>query len=151
MNAKLTRKKSKKDHNCFDHFHHCHVVSFWNALLKVVSFDASTTVDEFQCRLNQDTGMRKTGLSGFSLYTDDPTGRELEHCLQGSIKVHLLFRWWFFSRKDLLYCLTLNTNLSLSHDRQICDIISKWEQASKEQHTGKSENTRTVRLTYKNR
>uniref|UniRef100_A0A3B4ZV35 Pleckstrin homology, MyTH4 and FERM domain containing H2 n=1 Tax=Stegastes partitus TaxID=144197 RepID=A0A3B4ZV35_9TELE len=94
-------------------------VHFLNNTYQVVSFDASTTVDEFQCRLNQDTSMRKTGLSGFSLYTDDPTGRELEHCLQGGIK--------------------------------ICDIISKWEQASKEQHTGKSENTRTVRLTYKNR
>uniref|UniRef100_A0AAQ5YG43 Pleckstrin homology domain containing, family H (with MyTH4 domain) member 2 n=1 Tax=Amphiprion ocellaris TaxID=80972 RepID=A0AAQ5YG43_AMPOC len=94
-------------------------VHFLNNTYQVVSFDASTTVDEFQCRLNQDTGMRKTGLSGFSLYTDDPTGRELEHCLQGGIK--------------------------------ICDIISKWEQSSKEQHTGKSENTRTVRLTYKNR
>ncbi|XP_077352285.1 pleckstrin homology domain-containing family H member 2 isoform X2 [Festucalex cinctus] len=95
-------------------------VHFLNNTYQVVSFDASTTVDEFQCRLNQDTGMRKTGMSGFSVYTDDPTGRELEHCLhQGSIK--------------------------------ICDIISKWEQASKDQHTGKSENTRTVRLTYKNR
>ncbi|KAK1905451.1 Pleckstrin like domain containing family H member 2 [Dissostichus eleginoides] len=94
-------------------------VHFLNNTYQVVSFDASTTVDEFQCRLNQDTGIRKTGLSGFSLFTDDPTGRELEHCLQGAIK--------------------------------ICDIISKWEQASKEQHTGKSENTRTVRLTYKNR
>ncbi|XP_074503019.1 pleckstrin homology domain-containing family H member 2 isoform X2 [Sebastes fasciatus] len=94
-------------------------VHFLNNTYQVVSFDASTTVDEFQCRLNQDTGIRKTGLSGFSLYTDDPTGRELEHCLQGGIKV--------------------------------CDIISKWEQASKEMHTGKSENTRTVRLTYKNR
>uniref|UniRef100_A0A8C9XTM0 Pleckstrin homology, MyTH4 and FERM domain containing H2 n=1 Tax=Sander lucioperca TaxID=283035 RepID=A0A8C9XTM0_SANLU len=94
-------------------------VHFLNNTYQVVSFDASTTVDEFQCRLNQDTGIRKTGLSGFSLYTDDPTGRELEHCLQGGIK--------------------------------ICDIISKWEQASKEQHTGKSESTRTVRLTYKNR
>ncbi|KAI3362950.1 hypothetical protein L3Q82_011620, partial [Scortum barcoo] len=94
-------------------------VHFLNNTYQVVSFDASTTVDEFQCRLNQDTCMRKTGLSGFSLYTDDPTGRELEHCLQGGIK--------------------------------ICDIISKWEQASKEQHTGKSENTRTIRLTYKNR
>ncbi|XP_072247559.1 pleckstrin homology domain-containing family H member 2 [Leuresthes tenuis] len=94
-------------------------VHFLNNTYQVVSFDASTTVDEFQCRLNQDTGVRKTGLSGFSLYTDDPTGRELEHCLQGGIK--------------------------------ICDIISKWEQASKEQHSGKSENTRTVRLTYKNR
>ncbi|XP_049927890.1 pleckstrin homology domain-containing family H member 2 [Epinephelus moara] len=94
-------------------------VHFLNNTYQVVSFDASTTVDEFQCRLNQDTGIRKTGLSGFSLYTDDPTGRELEHCLQGGIK--------------------------------ICDIIAKWEQASKEQHTGKSENTRSVRLTYKNR
>ncbi|XP_077960053.1 pleckstrin homology domain-containing family H member 2 isoform X2 [Gasterosteus aculeatus] len=94
-------------------------VHFLNNTYQVVSFDASTTVDEFQCRLNQDSGIRKTGLSCFSLYTDDPTGRELEHCLQGGIK--------------------------------ICDIISKWEQASKEQHTGKSENTRTVRLTYKNR
>ncbi|XP_034537477.1 pleckstrin homology domain-containing family H member 2 [Notolabrus celidotus] len=94
-------------------------VHFLNSTYQVVSFDASTTVDEFQSRLNQDSSMRKTGLSGFSLYTDDPTGRELEHCLQGGVK--------------------------------ICDIISKWEQASKEQHTGKSENTRTVRLTYKNR
>ncbi|XP_029031270.1 pleckstrin homology domain-containing family H member 2 [Betta splendens] len=94
-------------------------VHFLNNTYQVVSFDASTTVDEFQCRLNQDTGMRKTGLSGFSLYSDDPTGRELEHCLQGGIK--------------------------------ICDIISKWEQACKEQHTGKCENTRTVRLTYKSR
>ncbi|XP_059179825.1 pleckstrin homology domain-containing family H member 2 [Centropristis striata] len=94
-------------------------VHFLNNTYQVVSFDASTTVDEFQCRLNQDTGIRKTGQSGFSFYTDDPTGRELEHCLQGGIK--------------------------------ICDIISKWEQASKELHTGKSENTRTVRLTYKNR
>lgn len=94
-------------------------VHFLNNTYQVVSFDASTTVDEFQSRLNQDLGIRKTGLSGFSLYTDDPTGRDLEHCLQGTIK--------------------------------ICDIISKWEQASKEQNTGKSENTRTVRLTYKNR
>uniref|UniRef100_A0A3Q0S9G6 Pleckstrin homology, MyTH4 and FERM domain containing H2 n=1 Tax=Amphilophus citrinellus TaxID=61819 RepID=A0A3Q0S9G6_AMPCI len=93
-------------------------VHFLNSTYQVVSFDASTTVDEFQCRLNQDTGTRKTGLSGFSLYTDDPTGRSLEHCLQGGLK--------------------------------ICDIISKWEQASKD-HTGKSENTRTVRLTYRNR
>lgn len=55
---------------------------------QVVSFDASTTVDEFQYRLNQDAGTRTTGLPGFSLYTDDPTGRDLEHCLQGDIKVH---------------------------------------------------------------
>ncbi|XP_048061581.1 LOW QUALITY PROTEIN: pleckstrin homology domain-containing family H member 2 [Megalobrama amblycephala] len=94
-------------------------VHFLNNTYQVVGFDASTTVEEFQSRLNQDTGMRKTGQSGFSLYSDDPTGKDLEHCLQANLK--------------------------------ICDIIAKWEQASKEQHTGKSENARTVKLTYKNR
>lgn len=63
--------------------------------------------------------MRKPAQSGFALFTDDPSGRDLEHCLQGNIK--------------------------------ICDIISKWEQASKEQQPGKCEGSRTVRLTYKNR
>ncbi|KAG5831318.1 hypothetical protein ANANG_G00302510 [Anguilla anguilla] len=94
-------------------------VHFLNNTYQVVGFDASTTVDEFLGRLNQDTGMRKTGQTGFTLYTDDPSGRDLEHSLQGSIK--------------------------------ICDIISKWEQASKVQQTGKSESTRTIRFTYKNR
>nr|XP_023660152.1 pleckstrin homology domain-containing family H member 2 isoform X1 [Paramormyrops kingsleyae]XP_023660153.1 pleckstrin homology domain-containing family H member 2 isoform X1 [Paramormyrops kingsleyae] len=94
-------------------------VHFLNNTYQVVGFDASTTVEEFLGRLNQETGMRKTVQSGFALYTDDPSGQDLEHSLQGNIK--------------------------------ICDIISKWEQASKEQHTGKSEGTRTVRFTYKNR
>ncbi|XP_058238898.1 pleckstrin homology domain-containing family H member 2 isoform X1 [Hemibagrus wyckioides] len=94
-------------------------VHFLNNTYQVVGFDASTTVEEFQNRLNHDTGMRKTGQSGFSLYSDDPTGQNLEHCLEGSL--------------------------------MICDIIAKWEQACKELHTGKSENTRTVKLTYKNR
>ncbi|KAK3554792.1 hypothetical protein QTP70_033487, partial [Hemibagrus guttatus] len=94
-------------------------VHFLNNTYQVVGFDASTTVEEFQNRLNHDTGMRKTGQSGFSLYSDDPAGQNLEHCLEGSL--------------------------------MICDIIAKWEQACKELHTGKSENTRTVKLTYKNR
>ncbi|XP_036080155.1 pleckstrin homology domain-containing family H member 2 isoform X3 [Rousettus aegyptiacus] len=94
-------------------------VHFMNGIYQVVGFDASTTVEEFLNTLNQDTGMRKPAHSGFALFTDDPSGRDLEHCLQGNIK--------------------------------ICDIISKWEQASKEQQPGKWEGTRTVRLTYKNR
>ncbi|XP_025058995.1 pleckstrin homology domain-containing family H member 2 isoform X3 [Alligator sinensis] len=94
-------------------------VHFMNGIYQVVGFDASTTVEEFLYTLNQDTGMRKPAQSGFALFTDDPSGKDIEHCLQGNIK--------------------------------ICDIISKWEQASKEQHPGKCEGTRTVRLTYKNR
>ncbi|XP_068014940.1 pleckstrin homology domain-containing family H member 2 isoform X2 [Melanerpes formicivorus] len=94
-------------------------VHFMNGMYQVVGFDASTTVEEFLNTLNQDTGMRKPAQSGFALFSDDPSGKDIEHCLQGNIK--------------------------------ICDIISKWEQASKEQHPGKCEGTRTVRLTYKNR
>ncbi|XP_078413290.1 pleckstrin homology domain-containing family H member 2 isoform X1 [Cetorhinus maximus] len=94
-------------------------VHFVNGTYQVVGFDASTTVEEFLHTLNQDTGMRKPVQSGFSLFTDDPSGNDQEHCPQGNIK--------------------------------ICDIICKWEQASKEQHPGKFEGTRTVRLTYKNR
>ncbi|KAM7062614.1 pleckstrin homology domain-containing family H member 2 isoform 4-T4 [Acridotheres tristis] len=94
-------------------------VHFMNGIYQVVGFDASTTVEEFLNTLNQDTGMRKPAQSGFALFSDDPSGKDIEHCLQGNIK--------------------------------ICDIISKWEQASKEQHPGKCEGTRTVRLTYKSR
>ncbi|KAM8947352.1 pleckstrin homology domain-containing family H member 2 isoform 2-T2 [Pelodytes ibericus] len=94
-------------------------VHFMNSTYQVVGFDASTTVEEFLCTLNQDIGMRKPAQSGFALFSDDPSGKDFEHCLQGNIKV--------------------------------CDIISKWEQASKEQHPGKCDGTRTVRLTYKNR
>lgn len=54
---------------------------------QVVGFDGSSTVDEFIQRLNQETGMRKPSHMGFSLFTDDPSGRDLEHCLQGNIKV----------------------------------------------------------------
>ncbi|XP_014393981.1 PREDICTED: pleckstrin homology domain-containing family H member 2 [Myotis brandtii] len=62
-------------------------VHFMNGIYQVVGFDASTTVEEFLNTLNQDTGMRKPAQSGFALFTDDPSGRDLEHCLQGNIKV----------------------------------------------------------------
>ncbi|XP_053315691.1 pleckstrin homology domain-containing family H member 2 [Spea bombifrons] len=94
-------------------------VHFMNGTYQVVGFDASTRVEEFLCTLNQDIGMRHPANSGFALFSDDPSGKDFEHYLQGDIKV--------------------------------CDIISKWEQASKEQHPGKCDSTRTVRLTYKNR
>lgn len=35
--------------------------------------------------------MRKSSHSGFALFTDDPSGRDLEHCLQGSVKVMASF------------------------------------------------------------
>lgn len=55
--------------------------------MQVVGFDGSTTVEEFLHTLNQRIGMRKPQLTGFSLFTDDPSGKDLEHCLQPSAKV----------------------------------------------------------------
>lgn len=63
-------------------------VHFANGTYQVVGFDGSSTVDEFLQRLNQETGMRKPSQSGFALFTDDPSGRDLEHCLQGRVKVN---------------------------------------------------------------
>lgn len=56
-------------------------------LTQVVGFDGSTTVEEFLHTLNQRIGVRKPQLSGFALFTDDPYGKDLEHCLQSSAKV----------------------------------------------------------------
>ncbi|XP_068437157.1 pleckstrin homology domain-containing family H member 1 [Clinocottus analis] len=94
-------------------------VHFMNHTYQVVGFDGSTTVEEFLYMLNQRIGVRKPQLSGFALFSDDPSGKDLEHWLQLSAK--------------------------------ICDVISKWEQALKELHPGKTEGTRIVRLTYKSR
>uniref|UniRef100_A0A8C6TAC5 Pleckstrin homology domain containing, family H (with MyTH4 domain) member 1 n=1 Tax=Neogobius melanostomus TaxID=47308 RepID=A0A8C6TAC5_9GOBI len=41
---------------------------------------------EFLNTLNQRICMRKPHLSGFSLFTDDPSGKELEHCLQPNLR-----------------------------------------------------------------
>ncbi len=55
--------------------------------LQVVSFDGSTTVQEFVSTLNKTIHMRDCALSGFCLFTDDPAGQELEHCLKSHLKV----------------------------------------------------------------
>ena len=56
-------------------------------MLQVVGFDGSTTVSELLETLNQQVGMRDCEESGFALFTDDPAGRDVEHCLQNSVKV----------------------------------------------------------------
>lgn len=131
--------------------------------MQVVGFDGSTTVEEFLHTLNQRIGARKPQLSGFALFTDDPSGKDLEHCLQPAAKVRewLRVRWHLKSSLDSPasgHCpllaepkrVLLETNLNLALF-QICDVISRWEQTLKELHPGKNEGTRIVRLTYKNR
>ncbi|XP_044916035.1 pleckstrin homology domain-containing family H member 1 isoform X7 [Felis catus] len=76
-------------------------VHFASGTYQVVGFDGSSTVDEFLQRLNQETGMRKSSHSGFALFTDDPSGRDLEHCLQGSIKICDAISKWEQALKEL--------------------------------------------------
>uniref|UniRef100_A0A8D0BSE3 Pleckstrin homology, MyTH4 and FERM domain containing H1 n=1 Tax=Salvator merianae TaxID=96440 RepID=A0A8D0BSE3_SALMN len=76
-------------------------VHFMNGTYQVVGFDGSSTVDEFLQRLNQETGMRQSSHSGFYLFTDDPTGRDLEHCLQGPMKICDVISKWEQALKEL--------------------------------------------------
>ncbi|XP_037756199.1 pleckstrin homology domain-containing family H member 1 isoform X2 [Chelonia mydas] len=76
-------------------------VHFMNGTYQVVGFDGSSTVNEFLQRLNQETGMRKPSHIGFSLFTDDPSGRDLEHCLQGNVKICDVISKWEQALKEL--------------------------------------------------
>ncbi|XP_067413879.1 pleckstrin homology domain-containing family H member 1 isoform X3 [Emydura macquarii macquarii] len=76
-------------------------VHFMNGTYQVVGFDGSSTVDEFLQRLNQETGMRKSSHTRFSLFTDDPSGRDLEHCLQGNVKICDVISKWEQALKEL--------------------------------------------------
>uniref|UniRef100_A0A7N8XUY3 Pleckstrin homology domain containing, family H (with MyTH4 domain) member 1 n=1 Tax=Mastacembelus armatus TaxID=205130 RepID=A0A7N8XUY3_9TELE len=76
-------------------------VHFMNNTYQVVGFDGSTTVEEFLNTLNQRIGMRKPQLSGFALFTDDPSGKDLEHCLQPSAKICDVISKWEQALKEL--------------------------------------------------
>ncbi|XP_039768991.1 pleckstrin homology domain-containing family H member 2 isoform X2 [Ornithorhynchus anatinus] len=76
-------------------------VHFPNGAYQVVGFDASTTVEEFLDTLNLDTGMRKPSQSGFALFTGDPSGRDVEHCLQGSVKICDIISKWEQACREL--------------------------------------------------
>ncbi|XP_072121133.1 pleckstrin homology domain-containing family H member 1 isoform X2 [Mobula birostris] len=76
-------------------------VHFMNGTYQVVGFDGSTTVEEFLNTLNQEIGMRKASQSGFALFTDDPSGKDLEHCLQGTVKICDVISKWEQALKEL--------------------------------------------------
>uniref|UniRef100_A0A671Z120 Pleckstrin homology domain containing, family H (with MyTH4 domain) member 1 n=1 Tax=Sparus aurata TaxID=8175 RepID=A0A671Z120_SPAAU len=76
-------------------------VHFMNNTYQVVGFDGSTTVEEFLNTLNQRICVRKPQLSGFALFTDDPSGKDLEHCLQPSAKICDVISKWEQALKEL--------------------------------------------------
>jgi hypothetical protein len=55
--------------------------------LQVISFDGSTTIEEFLSTLNQEVGCRDSAQSGFTLFSDDPIERDLEHFIELQAKV----------------------------------------------------------------
>lgn len=103
-------------HHCLPHAIPVHML---NNTYQVISFDGSTTVEEFLTTLSTELGCRDNASSGFALFSDDPIEKDLEH----HIKL----------------------------DKKLCDVISKWETALREKGSGKFENSRVIRLTFRNR
>lgn len=66
---------------------HAIPVHFLNGTYQVVSFDGSTTIEEFLNTLNQEIGCRDAHQSGFTLFSDDPIEKDLEHFIDMQAKV----------------------------------------------------------------
>ncbi|PSN42250.1 Uncharacterized protein C0J52_24804 [Blattella germanica] len=61
---------------------HAIPVHMLNGAYQVVSFDGSTTIEEFLSTLNQEIGCRDSAQSGFTLFSDDPIEKDLEHFIE---------------------------------------------------------------------
>ncbi|XP_069117939.1 pleckstrin homology domain-containing family H member 1-like isoform X2 [Argopecten irradians] len=85
-------------------FHHSQPISipvhFLHNTYQVVSFDGSTTVQEFLLTLSKAICVRDVSQSGFSLCTDDPCSSDIEHCLQSSIKICDVISKWEQSHRE---------------------------------------------------
>lgn len=58
-----------------------------NGAYQVVGFDGSTTVEEFLRTLSQEIACRDSAANGFTLFSDDPIEKDLEHFIDPSSKV----------------------------------------------------------------
>ncbi|XP_038072316.1 pleckstrin homology domain-containing family H member 1-like isoform X2 [Patiria miniata] len=85
-------------------YHHSFPISmpvhFMNGSYQVVGFDGSTTVKDLLHTLNHKINMRDSEESGFALFTDDPCGREIEHCLHPSAKICDVISKWEQTLKE---------------------------------------------------
>lgn len=61
--------------------------------LQVVSFDGSTTIEEFHSTLSQEIGCRES-TNGFCLFSDDPIEKDLEHYLDPQAKLCDVISKW---------------------------------------------------------
>ncbi|CAD6219313.1 GSCOCG00004909001-RA-CDS [Cotesia congregata] len=73
---------------------HAIPVHFLNGTYQVVSFDGSTTIEEFLHTLNQEIGCRDAHQSGFTLFSDDPIEKDLEHFIDLQAKLCDIISKW---------------------------------------------------------
>lgn len=78
---------------------HAIPVHFLNGTYQVVSFDGSTTIEEFLNTLNQEIGCRDVHQSGFTLFSDDPIEKDLEHFIDLQAKVCTSGEFGNYSRR----------------------------------------------------
>lgn len=72
---------------------HAIPVHMMNGTYQVVSFDGSTTIDEFHSTLTQEIGCRDSS-NGFTLFSDDPIEKDLEHYLDPQTKLCDVISKW---------------------------------------------------------
>ncbi|XP_040581773.1 uncharacterized protein CG43867 isoform X4 [Lepeophtheirus salmonis] len=73
---------------------HAVPVHFLNETYRVVGFDGSTTIAEFLRELNNDIGCRSVELNGFTIFSDDPFEKDIDHALHMDDKVcDVISRW----------------------------------------------------------
>ncbi|XP_070500154.1 uncharacterized protein CG43867 isoform X4 [Chironomus tepperi] len=68
-------------------------VHMMNGAYQVISFDGSTTIEEFQTTLVQEIGCRDS-TNGFTLFSDDPIEKDLEHYLDPQAKLCDVISKW---------------------------------------------------------
>ncbi|KAL1138524.1 hypothetical protein AAG570_008587 [Ranatra chinensis] len=69
-------------------------VHLLNGTYQVVGFDGSTTIEEFMSTLNQEIGCRESSSSGFTLFSDDPIEKDLEHYIDPQAKLCDVISKW---------------------------------------------------------
>lgn len=72
---------------------HAIPVHMMNATYQVISFDGSTTIEEFHSTLAQEIGCRDS-TNGFTLFSDDPIEKDLEHYLDPQAKLCDVISKW---------------------------------------------------------
>ncbi|KAK6621022.1 hypothetical protein RUM43_011325 [Polyplax serrata] len=73
---------------------HAIPVHMLNGAYQVVSFDGSTTIEEFLSTLAQEIGCRESSANGFTLFSDDPIEKNLEHFIPLNAKLCDVISKW---------------------------------------------------------